>query len=112
MELKLQIVCRSAKNKTLSGFATIVAQLARESKDGLVAERDLTTQCLIDQWFDYAGQFVVPAATDKHTAEGVLQEIDEFLSTRSYLVGQNLSLADVVVFYSIQPVVVGICNSQ
>lgn len=29
------------------------------------------------------------------------QELNDYLSTRSYLVGQNLTLADVVVYYSL-----------
>lgn len=94
------------KNKTLCGFASIVNQLARESKDLKWAEEDLTTQCLISQWLEYAVQFVIPATNSKHTAEIVLRELDAYLLTRSYLVAQRLTVADVVIFYTLHPIVV------
>lgn len=94
------------KNKTLCGFASIVNQLARESKDLNLDEKDLATQCLITQWFEYAVLFVVPAGNSKHTAEIVLRELDEYLLSRSYLVGQSLTIADAVLFYSLHPIMV------
>lgn len=35
-----------------------------------------------------------------------LQELNEYLLQRSYLVGQHLTLADVVVFYSLADIMV------
>lgn len=63
-------------------------------------------QCLISQWFDYAVLFSGPAINSKVATDAVLQELNEYLLTRSYLVGQSLTLADVVVFYSVHNIMV------
>lgn len=104
--LPFQVICRSVKNQTLCGFASIVNQLVRESKDLNLADKDLATQCLITQWFEYAVLFVTPATNSRHTADIVLRELDEYLLTRSYLVGQSLTIADIVMFYALHPIVV------
>lgn len=101
-----QVISRSAKSKTQSGYASIVAALARESKLDTFASSDLLQQCLISQWFDYAVLFVRPAASSKAASEAVLHELNDYLLVRSYLVGQSLTLADVVLFYSLHDIVV------
>lgn len=99
--INLQVVCRSAKNKNQCGYATIVSALGRESKQDTFASCDYVKQCLIAQWFDYAVLFVGAATNSKTASEAVLQELNDYLLTRSYLVGQSLTLADVALFYSV-----------
>lgn len=102
----MQVVCRSAKNKNQCGYATIISALGRESKQDMFASNNHAKQCLIAQWFDYAVLFVGPAINSKTASEAALQELNDYLLTRSYLVGQNLSLADVVLFYSVYSIMV------
>lgn len=104
--IELQVVCRSAKNKNQCGYATIVSALGRESRVDAFASSDNVKQCLIAQWFDYAVLFAGPATASKSASEAVLQELNDYLLTRSYLVGQNLTLADVVLFYSVYSIMV------
>lgn len=90
------------------------------------------------QWFDYAVLYVLPAAESKAAIENLFQvryglrshysaififeikitelfsridtqELNEYLSQRSYLVGQSYTLADVVVFYALSDIMV--CTS-
>lgn len=68
-----QVVCRAAKNETHAGFTTIVTAMGHESKANTFATCDTVTQCLIQQWFDYAVLYVLPGADSKAASENVLQ---------------------------------------
>lgn len=134
-----QVICRKVKDQTLSGYTTIISAMGRESKTNGLNGKDLLTQCLIVQWFDYSVLFIDPAVESKASRDLVLQvrfenppninknccchsditvifihfvcillsctqELNDYLSTRSYLVGQSLTLADVVVYYSLSAI--------
>lgn len=91
-------------NESISGYSSILQSLARESKYDLIQNsfKDIETELEVTQWVDYSVLFVAPAAKDKHVAKALLEELDKYLQTRSYLVQHTLSFADVVVFYAIQ----------
>lgn len=68
------MICRKVKEKTLSGYTTIISAMGRETKnDILFGGKDLLTQCLIVQWFDYSVLFIDPAIESKTSTELVLQ---------------------------------------
>lgn len=132
--IEFQVVCRKVKDQTLSGYTTIISAMGRESKSNGLNGKDLLTQCLIVQWFDYSVLFIDPAVESKASRDLVLQvclkkncrirmknyncnseiklfllftqpqELNDYLSTRSYLVGHSLTLADAVVYYSLSPI--------
>ncbi len=58
------------------------------------------------QWIEYAYLFVAPAAKNKHVAQSMLKEFNCHLSTRSYLVGTQLTVADLAIYFAIQQVMV------
>lgn len=58
------------------------------------------------QWIEYAFLFVAPAAKNKHVATTMLKEFNGHLSTRSYVVGTQLTVADLAIFFAIQQVMV------
>jgi hypothetical protein len=91
-----------------SGLSTIIQTLIRESTNDAAKSPNSNNQlfCLISQWFDYIVMFIRPACTDKQINQQLLKELDATLSTRSYLVGQALSIADVAIFYSMQKIMV------
>uniref|UniRef100_A0A9I3LG94 Nuclear-export cofactor Arc1-like N-terminal domain-containing protein n=1 Tax=Anopheles melas TaxID=34690 RepID=A0A9I3LG94_9DIPT len=93
----------SAQEPSISGFSSIIQSLIRESKKSSVrqAHSDFETECQILQWLDYAVLFVAPSNKDKHTAKILLDELNFYLQSRSYLVNDTLSVADVVVFHTI-----------
>lgn len=68
-----QVVCRKVKDKTLTGFTTIISAMGRESKSNQFSSSDLLTQTLVVQWFDYAVLFIDPAANSKHLIDLVFQ---------------------------------------
>lgn len=86
-----------------SGFTTICSEFARESRDEeLCLPKDLEVRVQVLQWLDYCALFVVPANGDKHTTNHLLKELNEYLSTKSYLVGQELTIADLALFFAIE----------
>ncbi|XP_055638714.1 eukaryotic translation elongation factor 1 epsilon-1 isoform X1 [Toxorhynchites rutilus septentrionalis] len=98
----------SKTNESISGYSSILQSLARDSKNLVAREslKDIETELQVAQWIDYSVLFVSPAARDKHVAKVLLDELNEYLGTRSYLVNHTLTLADIVVFYSIQDTMV------
>lgn len=83
-----QVVCRKVKDQTLSGYTTIVSAMGRESKIDVFGNKDLLTQCLIVQWFDYSVLFIDPAIESKTSTDLVLQvcqqSLHKQLSSRQY----------------------------
>ncbi|XP_052860773.1 eukaryotic translation elongation factor 1 epsilon-1 [Anopheles cruzii] len=98
-----KILTRTKSNNepSISGFSSIIQSLVRETKVVGPLPRDLETECQILQWLDYSVLFVAPSNKDKHVAKPLLEELNHFLQSRSYLVRDTLSVADVVVFHTI-----------
>ncbi|XP_063699791.1 elongation factor 1-gamma [Culicoides brevitarsis] len=101
-----KIVTRTKGTESRSGFTTICTEIARESRDNdLLLPKDAEMRVQVLQWLDYCALFVVPANGDKHTTTQLLKELNEYLSTKSYLVGQELTVADIAVFFAIEGIV-------
>lgn len=103
-----QIVTRqNPKNQLISGFSTILLSLARESQGNLVKniKTDIEYQCEIAQWLDYCVLFINAASKDKSITSLLLSEINAYLRTKSYFVGQAVSLADLAIFYTIDELI-------
>lgn len=103
-----QIITRSTKTENLSGFTTVLNSIARESNVDCAKAifNDVKLECLVYQWIEYAFLFVAPAAKNKHVAQSMLKEFNGHLSTRSYVVGTQLTVADLAIFFAIQQVMV------
>lgn len=104
----VQVITRSTKTENLSGFTAILNAIARESSVDCAKSiaTDDKLQCLVYQWIEYAFLFVAPAAKNKHVASTMLKEFNGHLSTRSYVVGTQLTVADLAIFFAIHPVMV------
>lgn len=60
----------------------------------------METQCLVAQWVEYAVLYA--SSSDKHVTNSLLKELHIYLSSRSYFVGQSLTLADLAMYYAIE----------
>lgn len=69
---------------------------------------DSKLQCLVYQWIEYAFLYVAPAGKNKHVAQAMLKEFNNHLGTRSYVVGTQLTVADLAIFFAIQQVMVSL----
>lgn len=90
----LQVISRKVKDKTLTGYTTIISAMGRESKVDIFANCDLLTRCLIVQWFDYTVLFIDPAVNSKASKELVLQVCLQKISP-----GKLQAAAATVVFF-------------
>ncbi|XP_037930356.1 eukaryotic translation elongation factor 1 epsilon-1-like [Teleopsis dalmanni] len=94
-------------NKKVTGFATILNALAKESKSETAqnscATREIEAQ--VYQWIEFAVLYVAPGSKDKHVAQGLLRDFNKLFLCKSYLVGHFITLADLAVFYAIYDLV-------
>lgn len=108
------VIQLKTSGEQLTGFSTILNHLHNISKENNSSENFFLTK----QFFDYANLFI--RSTSKRDkgefpidvsdfiinlsnlfAVSACLELNSYLESRSYLVGQSISIADLVVFYSI-----------
>ncbi|XP_055540300.1 eukaryotic translation elongation factor 1 epsilon-1 [Wyeomyia smithii] len=97
-------------NESISGYSSILLSMARESKNEIIKAsfKNIETELQVAQWIDYSVLFVLPAGKDKHVAKTLLEELNNYLATRSYLVNYSLSLADIAVYYAMRDTLVNL----
>lgn len=104
----LKVVTRIHNNKSVSGFATILNSLAKESKSNIATNSYQTreVEAQVYQWIEFAVLYVAPGSKDKYIAQQLLRDFNKLFLKQSYLVGYFLTLADLAVFYAIYDLVV------
>lgn len=90
-----------AKLKDVKGYSTTLQKILAQG-----TKQDPETEALICMFIDYTVLFVETSKKDRNVSNVLLKELDSFLSSRSYLVGQSLTLADLSVFFSINDIMV------
>ena len=87
-------------NLTVSGFTTVAKALPLHAKQPQLLGRDQLLRAEVDQWLHYANNNILPAerADDKSQIRTVLKELNTFLADKTFLVGEAVSVADIVVF--------------
>ncbi|XP_055693181.1 eukaryotic translation elongation factor 1 epsilon-1 [Lutzomyia longipalpis] len=94
-------------DKHVMGFATILGSLAGKKY------KNLEEECLVRQWIEYCSLHANPTLlTNRSHQRCLLEELNAYLATRSYFVGHSLTLADVVVFYSLNQTIASFQNSD
>ncbi|XP_067002377.1 eukaryotic translation elongation factor 1 epsilon-1 isoform X1 [Anabrus simplex] len=99
---KISVTTGPNNEDKIIGFATIIAQLARASNRPQFGN-DKEDEALVRQWLEYA----VCYGNSSHcsqTAHKVLKELNDVLSTRVYFVGNSPTLADIVLYHVLYPV--------
>lgn len=97
---------------TVTGFVTILRHLmerAGNSQFALPDQEDSSEEALLVQsWLEYGSLFVhhISMSDDKHLIRALLDELNNYLAVKSYLVGETISVADLVVFFFIQDTMV------
>ncbi|TMW44268.1 hypothetical protein DOY81_010653 [Sarcophaga bullata] len=108
-----QVVTRTVNNKSVTGFATILNNIAKESKSNIAANstqsREIEAQ--VYQWIEFAVLYVAPGSKDKHISQQLLRDFNKLFFKQSYLLGHYLTLADLAVFYAISDLVKSLCPS-
>ncbi|XP_055836992.1 eukaryotic translation elongation factor 1 epsilon-1 [Episyrphus balteatus] len=98
-----KIVTRTSNNETATGFANILSMLAKESQSEAAKNSisSVEVEAQVQQWIEYAILYVAPGSKDKHVAQHLLRDFNNYFLSRSYLVGYTLTLADLAVFVAI-----------
>ncbi|XP_030388471.1 eukaryotic translation elongation factor 1 epsilon-1 [Scaptodrosophila lebanonensis] len=99
-----QVVTRTiGQNKTVQGFATILESLARESKSEAAQNSTSTKEvkAQVYQWLEFAVLYVAPGSKDKYVSKQLLADFNKLFISKSYLVGNFITLADLAVYYAI-----------
>jgi len=85
--------------RILQGLATIMKHLARQNSDrkSSLLGNSTADEAGVSQWLEYRC-LRLPRHIEDKDAHVVLQEINSYLADRAYLVNNQLSLADVVLY--------------
>ncbi|XP_050315182.1 eukaryotic translation elongation factor 1 epsilon-1-like [Anthonomus grandis grandis] len=92
-----QLYVRTNRNHTVAGTINIIFTLLKESKSTL-GGKDPIEEALIHQWLDYALVYGVNA-NNNQSIQSLLQQLDGILATKTYLVGNRLTIADAFLYY-------------
>ena len=90
-----------AKLKDVKGYSSTLQEILAQG-----SKQDPETKALICQFIDYSVLFVEASKKDRNAYCTLLKELDSYLSTKSYLVGESLTIADLSVFFSINDIMV------
>jgi hypothetical protein len=96
-------------------FQGIILNLSSKSNHAVTKNvADLETACLIQQLIEYAALYIIPLKKNptKSTQNQILQELDKKLQAKSYFVGESLSLADLVIYFTIHSIYYDYLNNQ
>jgi len=88
---------------TVTGVRTVAAYLSRISKQSLLGNSALE-RAQVDQWLEYWQLQLQSSLNDATLSKGVLKDLDKFMSRTVYLVGHQLTLADIMLYYALHPV--------
>lgn len=58
-------------------------------------------QAQVQSWIDYAVLYINAGKDDKNMCKQLLQELNQYLGDKSYLVSEFMTVADLAVFYSL-----------
>ncbi|KAF5280386.1 hypothetical protein FQR65_LT03195 [Abscondita terminalis] len=95
---------RITNDSTTKGFISIIFELLNEAKLSINKALDVAEA---RQWLEYAILYVA-RADGSQNVEQVLKELNNLLSTKTYLVSYNISIADVVLFYMMHHIFVNL----
>ncbi|XP_063242258.1 eukaryotic translation elongation factor 1 epsilon-1 [Bacillus rossius redtenbacheri] len=103
---KVPVISGFGNHKSVKGFGTIIIACARDSKCPLLG-KSVEDEAFVRQWIEYATCYA-NYCDSTQTAHRVLKELNSILVSRAYLVGNKLSLADVVLYYVLYTAVTGL----
>ncbi|GLH08779.1 hypothetical protein R5R35_002035 [Gryllus longicercus] len=98
-------ISATLSNSTVTGFATIVLSLAKLSKTPQFG-RNIEDEVVVRQWIEYIACY--GRCLESSSSRRVLEELNDVLSSGAYFVGNYQTLADVVIYYILYNVMLGL----
>lgn len=91
------LTCHSPCSETYETTNAIARLLARLNPEaGLYNPQDPISSTLIDQWLDFAETKL--ATSDFKSLDATYKELNKYLTLRSYIVGYQVTIADLVIW--------------
>lgn len=92
-----------SSGQTVTGVRTIAIYLSSLSKCHLLGSSALE-RAQVDQWLEYWQTRLESYINDGPVLKGELRDLNKFMSGSVYLVGCQLTLADIMLYYALHPV--------
>ncbi|KAL9980527.1 hypothetical protein ACROYT_G009127 [Oculina patagonica] len=92
-----------SSGQTVTGVRTVASYLSMISKQTLLGTSPLE-RAQVDQWLEYWQIQLESYMNDGTLLRGALKDLDKFMSRTVYLVGFQLTLADIMLYYALHPV--------
>ncbi|KAK4883971.1 hypothetical protein RN001_000242 [Aquatica leii] len=94
------IPVRTINDSTTKGFVSIIFEMLKEAKCNFTNPLDIAE---VRQWLEYC--IVYTARADgSQNIENMLKELNNLLSTKTYLVSYKMTVADIVLYYMLHNV--------
>lgn len=81
----------------VQGYISIAKHITRTSKQHALLGKTPTEKALVDQWLEYVSLHL----QDNSERASNLQELNQFLADRVYLLGHFVSLADMLLYFTL-----------
>ncbi|XP_074640235.1 eukaryotic translation elongation factor 1 epsilon-1-like [Tubulanus polymorphus] len=87
----------------IQGLATIYKHIAKQGKEDLLG-KTIKEQTFISQWLEYRVKNLDKALINERIPHDILKELNGYLADRTFFIGHQISLADIVLFYGLHNV--------
>ncbi|XP_060528281.1 eukaryotic translation elongation factor 1 epsilon-1 isoform X1 [Cylas formicarius] len=107
---KEELISRSHGDKTVSGVFNIIFSLLSESKSSL-GPKNILEEAQVRQWLEYAIVYVLNASSDQNI-QTLLKDFNGILRTKTFLVEDRITIADVFLYYTISYIMENLANAD
>ncbi|XP_787842.2 eukaryotic translation elongation factor 1 epsilon-1 [Strongylocentrotus purpuratus] len=106
-----KLPCMQCNGTSVSGLMSICTYLATTAGKAELVGKDAKSRALVGQWLEYRVTEVDRCHGEKDDIN-VFKELNSYLSTRTYFVGQQFSLADLLLYYGLHTKVNGLTYEE
>ncbi|XP_029004191.1 eukaryotic translation elongation factor 1 epsilon-1 [Betta splendens] len=96
-------VLQSSNGPPLSGLVTIACHLVKEAKRPELLGESAESRAVVQQWLEYTVTKV--NGSTREDAKAILKDLNLYLQDKVYLAGNQISLADILLYYQIHPLI-------
>lgn len=100
------IPVRTVNNSTTTGFIAIILELLKHANSN-VAVLNIKDKAEVKQWLEYAIVYIINNNNSQNIMQ-VLKELNEILSSRTFLISNKLTIADVVMYYVLYHIMINL----
>ncbi|XP_034026940.1 eukaryotic translation elongation factor 1 epsilon-1 [Thalassophryne amazonica] len=97
-------VLQTSDGSPLVGLVTIACQLVKEAKRPELLGDSAENRAVVQQWLEY--RVTKLNSCTKEDVKTILKDLNLYLQDKVYLVGHQFTLADILIYYGIHPLMV------